>query len=127
MKGASQEAAGVHLFQGPAIISGTGRLQEDGMQAPAPTSPGLELAPHWALVSTCLAPGSFTWESVPSLRGERTTFWGPCLLQLILGCLGSLLSLGRDSPAQGQNVWSWAVSHCWSKSGNQSLLEPPGV
>lgn len=53
------------------------------------------------------------------MRGERTTFQSPCLSQLALGCLRSPLSLGKDNPAQGQNAWSWAASHCCSESGNQ--------
>lgn len=37
------------------------------------------------------------------------TFQSLHLLLLTLSCLRSLPSLGRDNPAQGQNVWSWKL------------------
>lgn len=37
------------------------------------------------------------------------TFQSRHLLLLTLSCLRSLQSLGRDNPAQGQNIWSWKL------------------
>lgn len=92
VKGACRESAGVHLCWGPAITSEMVRVL-------SPLS--LELAPPGLGAGVHL---SFTWESDPSLGGEKTTFQAPCLSQLPLGYLGSLLALGGVSPQPRDGV-----------------------